>query len=282
LEEIKLQVRSDIADVVARFERKEEEMKARIDRLEAHCINMEDKAKKKEVDVNKIKIETKYEKIKAMMRMKNKINREMEGKVQRLEERVEMWEKKRQDDLEKKMRELTARMDEYEKTVQSKIHEVQVAISTGVRSGLPWRPQVMVCAYQSGWTTASSTIHYDKIISEYKSHDQVAVMDLSNGSFTAGVRGYYTVTFSGRVDIAVGEEADIHIYKNDEMITESDWFTKIPSGGDQLMYVQGSRTMIILLEVNDYIEIRTGKFVAHGVYDFILCVSLTEFYLPRT
>merc|ERR1711942_386620 len=54
LEEIKLGVKSDLADMEARFRKKEQEMEMRIDRIEAQCISDEKTVKEKEMKDNKL------------------------------------------------------------------------------------------------------------------------------------------------------------------------------------------------------------------------------------
>merc|ERR1712168_817146 len=106
LDEFKIQVKSEIEGVEVMFRRKEEEMKARIDRVEAHCVNMEEKI---------CELESRNEKMEKIMQAKNKIIQEIQAKIKILEERVEMWEKKekeRKDGVDRKVSELTEKLEE--------------------------------------------------------------------------------------------------------------------------------------------------------------------------
>merc|ERR1712059_232327 len=198
----------------------------------------------------------------------------MEGNIQRLEEKVEMLEKKMKDHVEERISELEDRLEESEKTIQSKIHEVQGEVSTVAVRDVPY---LMVCAYQDSWNKALSTIQYDYILSEY-SNGGNGTMDLSAGTFTVWTAGHYTVTISGYVVADPGEGAVIFIYRNEEQITESRWLSKISDNyGEHQQYYgdQGSRTVILHLEMGDSIKVNTELFDANGVFNFIMCVSLT-------
>jgi len=255
LEEIKLGVKSDLADMEARFKRKQEEMETRIDRMEAQCIKVEKKVKEKET--NEKKLEEHINKV------ANKINRELQS----LEEKVDIWEKKEKkvkDSLENKLSELSKKIEVSDNSLQSQILKIQ---SEGVL------PYVMVCAYQFSWDVSNSTISYDRILSEFQTGGD-GEMDLSTGVFTAGISGYYQVTLSGWVNIqSYGGEYYVFLYKNGKEMFESKWGLYIGSG-DQHVYYTGSRTLIVHLAAGEELDVRAGLVVDAVLYQLVTCISL--------
>merc|ERR1711864_17146 len=194
------------------------------------------------------------------------INEEMEGKLQMLEEKVEMWEKReeeRKNHMESKVRELSDRMVESEKTVKSQISDVQVRVT----------PQYMICVHKFLWDSADSTISFDSILSQSDNSDADGgghgEMNLSTGTFTAGTSGPHMVTVSGYVELFPGEAAHIYIKKNEVYIGESEWF----SGSVSHINDQGSRTVIVHLEVGDRVSVTTDFFSAEYLSHFIMCVQ---------
>merc|ERR1712059_1768 len=156
------------------------------------------------------------------------------------------------------------RMEESEKTVKAQISDVQV-------------PQYMICVYQDRWNSSHSTISYDSILSQSDNSGAVGgghgEMNLSTGTFTAGTSGPHMVTVSGYVELFPGEAAHIYIKKNEVYIGESEWF----SGSVSHINDQGSRTVIVHLEVGDRVSVTTDFFSAEYLSHFIMCVQLTGF-----
>merc|ERR1712055_1057959 len=90
IEELKEIVRNELKDVM-------EEMEGRIDRIEAQCMNVEERAnekekKEKEIEVTIRKMERKFEKMEEIMRIKNNINNQFEKKISDLRYRMEEYE----------------------------------------------------------------------------------------------------------------------------------------------------------------------------------------------
>jgi len=217
-----------------------------------------------------VKMETKYEEMKD----------EMDSRIQKLEEKKEKEEKKVKEinvHLEKKICELTEQLEEYARTVKSQINTVQSEIPTAVSRAMRDLPYLLVCAFQSGWYEGYSTISYDSILSEDNNGDQEGgadgKMDINSGTFTSLYPGYYSVTVSGYVYMKGGKQASIYIYRNGEKVEESLWTTTMGSG-QQTMYDQGSRTVILYLGVDETVHVGTASFTASGFYDVVLCITL--------
>merc|ERR1711890_7619 len=127
-------------------------------------------------------------------------------------------------------------------------------------------PYVMSCAYQDKWTTASSTITYDSLLSDYNNSDKPnggdGRMDITTGGFTCLTAGHYTVTYSGYVVADPGEDVYIYLHHNGERVEESLWHSGQSSKNGGSIHDQGSRTVILHLAVGDTLDLRTSDCTA--------------------
>merc|ERR1712055_329679 len=132
-------------------------------------MNMEDKNQEKQKEKEKENLSKRkiiYEEMERMTRMK----KEME----------------RNERLEKKISELTNRIEEYEKTVQSQITSVQAELPTAARE-----PFFVVCAYKQRWEQYAAYITYDHATIEDWTDDYGGNMNFRTGKFEADTPGFY-------------------------------------------------------------------------------------------
>merc|ERR1712059_28405 len=117
---------------------------------------------------------------------------------------------------------------------------------------------------------------YDSFLSQFSNSDKPnggnATFDLSTGSFKTLTAGHFKVSFSGRASVDPGEELFIYIYRNENRVEESKWYTHMGPYGDQNMDVEGSRSVILHLERDDSVTLRTENFNAI-IHDLVFCVS---------
>jgi len=159
---------------------------------------------------------------------------------------------------------------EREKEKEEMTRKVERLVET-----LPPIPCVVSCAYQKKWTKADSVITYDRhtveLYNGYRPGGAEGGIDLDTGRFNVGKggSGYYTVTYSGHAVLDDGEWVGVHLYRNGRDVGEHDnWYSSI-AGWDL-----GSRTVILHLDEQDYLELRTGVNFSGDLYDLTFCASL--------
>merc|ERR1712243_251672 len=143
---------------------------------------------------------------------------------------------------------------------------------------LPPLPFLVSCADQDKWTKAGSVITYDRHIVDfnngYRPGGGEGGIDLHTGRFNVGKggSGYYTVTFSGQAWLDSGERVVVHLYRNGKYVGEhGEWYSY---NGNTHMHDQGSRTVILHLHGQDYLELRTKDNYFNGeLWHFTFCVS---------
>ena len=113
-------------------------------------------------------------------------------------------------------------------------------------------PVLTTCGYRGHWTTPSSTITYDRLISDYNNADRPGgadgVLDISTGVFYCACPGHYTVTYSGEARLDTGEYAVVSVYKNYADMGDGGRWTSY-YGGPGLAWDQGSRTLVSSLSL---------------------------------
>ena len=105
-------------------------------------------------------------------------------------------------------------------------------------------PVLTTCAYRYGWNTPSSTITYDRLISDYNNGGAEGVLDITTGSFHCLWPGHYTVTYGGQANLDNnGEKIWVDIYKNNADVGEEGrWLSYYKGSGFTID--QGSRTIV--------------------------------------
>merc|ERR1712210_155464 len=155
--------------------------------------------------------------------------------------------------------------------------ELDKVLPTAVEQGLRDLPFEMVCAYQSKWDKVG-VISYDRISVEFNNSDLPGggdgTMNIETGVFTTVTSGYYIVTFSAYVAVHAGEYTDMYLYHNGVQLEESRFGTSMFVGsGDDYIYDQGSRTVILHLLAGDTLDLRTEHNDGY-VYRLTLCLYM--------
>merc|ERR1712080_245629 len=167
-------------------------------------------------------------------------------------------------------------IEKQEGTMKQELTSIEKSLTTAV-SQVKDLPYVMSCAYQDGWSRASSTITYDSLLSDYNNADKPnggdGRMDITTGVFTCLTAGHYTVTYSGHVRVDPGEDVSIYLHHNGERVEESQWYSYQSYENGGVIYDQGSRTVILHLAVGDTLELRTSDCTA-GISRLTYCVFL--------
>ena len=100
------------------------------------------------------------------------------------------------------------------------------AIAASVRD-LPYE---MVCAFKGGFNTASATIPYDRITSEFNNADRPGggdgQLDIESGVFTCLTTGHYTVAVSYQADMTADSYIRTHLYMNGVSLEESYMYSR--------------------------------------------------------
>jgi len=228
-----------------------------------------------EIDVLKDKMNIKEEEVivEIVKRIKDDLDVEKESLGSKIEELMAKIEVLQADNLALKMK-LMKREDDFA-NLETSVAEVRKT------RGLPY---VMTCAYQNHWETSSATITYDYLLSDYKNSDDVnggdGIMDVKTGVYTViKPAGYYTITFSGRAELQPGEALIMDLYHNGTKVPESQWVSSEYHG--TTAFDQGSRTVILHLNPEDTLEIRTDSNNFYCLYEFVYCITLAGWeYTP--
>jgi len=122
------------------------------------------------------------------------------------------------------------------------------------------------CGHRSHWTSQSSTITYSKTLLNSGSGS----LDKNTGIWTAGDSGLYQVTWSLINWVDSSAQNRIYLYKNNGRIDESQLY----STSVGYIYEQGGRTLVLDLQKNDRLHLRTSHFSGNGAYDITFCVHL--------
>merc|ERR1712210_416157 len=151
--------------------------------------------------------------------------------------------------------------------------ELDKVLPTAVEQGLRDLPFEMVCAYQSKWDKVG-VISYDRISVEFNNSDLPGggdgTMNIETGVFTTVTSGYYIVTFSAYA----GEYTHMSLYHNGARVEESRFVTDMGVGsGNDYIFDQGSRTVILHLLAGDTLDLRT-TFNEYYVEMITLCLYM--------
>ena len=138
------------------------------------------------------------------------------------------------------------------------ILEMEAAATKSSMSSLPSTisqvvrdlPVLTTCAFRDYWPTPSSTITYERLITDYNNSDRPGgadgILDISTGVFHCLCPGHYTVTYSGKAYLESGERTVISIYMNNaDLGYEGKWDSSATGTG--LTRDQGSRTIVSIL-----------------------------------
>merc|ERR1719431_1160297 len=136
-------------------------------------------------------------------------------------------------------------------------------------------PISFFCAYQDRWTDYDNTVSYDYLLFKNSNWDG-GYLDIGTGVFTAQTPGTYSVTWSSYGLCDAGEEADIYLAKNGQMMKETYHRTTYhgPSG---YMADQGSRALFVHLNAGERLELQTAAMTCDGAEALIFCVGLSQY-----
>merc|ERR1711934_942681 len=134
---------------------------------------------------------------------------------------------------------------------------------------------VLLCVYRDSWSTQGSTITYDRYLDTNYNNGERADMNLGTGVFTCLTPGFYTITYSGISGLQPAEETHIYLYLNGHRVAgsllEQDMNPDTVGNYERL---QGSRTLILNLDVNDTVEVRSDSVWFTGEIErFTLCLT---------
>ena len=189
-------------------------------------------------------------------------------------------------------KEMKKEMKELRKEFASKEED-----GSAVTQGLRDLPYLTLCAYQDEWTSADSTITYDKFLTDFNNGERPGgadgQLDLRTGVFTCLHAGIYSVTFSGFAGLDPEERVEVFLYLNGVLVEESVWFAWTYSatiGG--VLSVPGSRSLVSVhlpvpptltsllqmlpLKLGDILELFTVADTAASLNNLVLCIELSD------
>merc|ERR1712080_416688 len=115
------------------------------------------------------KEETMMLEMKTMLRAE--LKKEMETEEEARKGKCEAAEAAKKTEIEHEVYELKNKIEKQESTMKQELTSIEKSLTTAV-SQVKDLPYVMSCAYQDKWTTASSTITYDSLLSDYNNADK--------------------------------------------------------------------------------------------------------------
>jgi len=262
MKEMRIQREQDMKEMKemrVQFEEMRSQIKEmRIQREQEVRIQREEKEKMKEMRIQ-------FEEMRAQMK---------EMRIQREEEKQE------KSHLIVKLDAMTRKVEEMEETMRKEEEEKSLErLETELLHQSPRElPVVISCAHRTRWIKPGSTITYSNLVTEFNHGGAYGGIDLDTGRFIVGPggSGYYTVTYSGRAVLGRGEMVVIDIYRNGESVGEHGGWYSYNHNSDDVMD-QGSRTVILHLDEQDYLELRTEwrtEYFSGAVYYLTFCVSL--------
>merc|ERR1711934_39413 len=144
-----------------------------------------------------------------------------------------------------------------------------------VKAELEAVDEVVLCVYKFQWTTADSTVTYDRYLDTNYNNGERADMNLGTGVFTCLTPGFYTIPYSGISHLQPTQETHIYLYLNGNRVGGSILEQDMnPDTVGSHVELQGSRTLILHLDVNDTLEVRTdGTWFTGEIWEFILCLT---------
>merc|ERR1711872_593023 len=100
------------------------------------------------------------------------------------------------------------------------------------------------CMWSGGQTiTSNTTLEYDY----YTVSSGEGAMNTSDGTFTAAVSGYYTISLSGSARLYDGQMIYIVPWRTDEHRMDGQYKSESGSGNGDYVYVQGTSTFIVYM-----------------------------------
>jgi hypothetical protein len=171
---------------------------------------------------------------------------ELRAAKEEIREEMKMELKMLKEEMMNSMKEEVLRLEKTQKAELEEMKE-ELAAAKSEQNKVRDMPYLFTCAYTSYWSTANSTITFDYLITDFNNADRPGGgdgdMDISTGVFTCFSPGFYTVTFSGHVDLGPGEMAWLRLVHNGNPVFESYWQSSSSSNVDYTRD-QGSRSLV--------------------------------------
>jgi len=138
-------------------------------------------------------------------------------------------------------------------------------------------PSLGSCAFQLSWEIANATITYDSLLSDWSNEAGEGIMDINTGVYTLlRPGGFYRVTYSGFIGMNPGDQVYVDLHHNGERVKGGDWYSQAQGDSTWIMSEQGSRSLVIHMDMGDTLELKTREEPNFGhLLELILCVSLT-------
>ena len=169
---------------------------------------------------------------------------EMEERFVRMDERMEERMEERVKEIKAEMKE---EMEEKEAVLRKELASKE-DIGRAMTQGLRDLPYLTLCAYQDEWTSGSSTITYDKFLTDFNNGDRPGGADgqlnLGTGAFNCLHDGIYSITFSGNARLDPAEQVSVYLYLNEVQLPDSWWHAYSSSTIGGYQYVPGSRSLV--------------------------------------
>jgi len=126
------------------------------------------------------------------------------------------------------------------------------------------------CGYRYKWTSSSSTITYESLLLDTGRGS----LDLSSGEWKAEEKGIYQVTWSLYNELNDGEQKEIHLFKNGELVSESMHRSfNNPSNGS--IRDQGGRSLLLEMDVGDRLYLGThSSYFTGEAFSITFCVNI--------
>lgn len=135
------------------------------------------------------------------------------------------------------------------------------------------------CSYKDSISAPNSVITYDKLLysSQFGLQGDSPGIDINTGKFVSGFSGTWRVDFSLWTVPDPGEAIDIYLYKNDEAIPETRFYSyHVSPTGSSYDYNTGGRSVLLHLDLGDELHLATST-LDDPAYAIIFCVSLEQF-----
>jgi len=177
------------------------------------------------------------------------------------------------DDLEAWINENNQRIANLETNKRAKDQEFERKIED-VRNP----PFGYFCSYKGQFSASDSVITYDKLLysSQFGLQGDSPGIDINTGKFVSGISGTWRVDFSLITEPDPGEDIRIYLFKNDEKIPETWFYSSRSSSVSGYDNNTGGRSVLLHLDLGDELHLAT-TILEDPAYRIIFCVSLEQF-----
>jgi len=134
------------------------------------------------------------------------------------------------------------------------------------------------CSYRGFFQDAKSVITYDNLLysSQFGMQGDSPGININTGKFVSGFSGTWRVDFSLYTGTQPGGYGYIFLYKNDEEIPETLFYSFRSSDGSGYDINTEARSVLLHLNLGDELHLATTT-MEDSAYHIIFCVSLEQF-----